>query len=104
MSALCCSTWKAGVKFISPRSARKARRAEGRLCSFVLFVVEGCLVGQNEVENHPGFFEKYRPFFEKFLHFNVKFRKFFGFIFLKKLSIRIQAGQNNIKIYAKNLT
>jgi hypothetical protein len=36
------------------------------------------------VEKRFGFFEKSGLFFEKILHFNVKFRKFFGFIFSKK--------------------
>jgi hypothetical protein len=57
--------------------------------------LKAAFLAQKKVEKRPGFFEKLRPFFEKFLHFNVKFRKFFGFYFLKNNVNLRQSIQTN---------
>jgi hypothetical protein len=45
-------------------------------------------LGQGGRKVFSKFFEKSAPFFEKYGHFNVKFRKFFGFIFLEAVKLR----------------
>jgi hypothetical protein len=103
VSTLCCPYWECRTELRLNTKITKEDNLFPFFVSFECFVVERGFFGQKGLEKHLRLLEKFRPFFEKYLNFNVKFRKFFGFIFFGRRCVRSSAVQPSPTCFKSSL-